>query len=55
VRSTAFDPDVPVLPDSAKILTIDRLEAPFNPAAPRYIQQEIAWEAMQALLSQVGI
>ncbi|RKH81023.1 hypothetical protein D7Y13_43165, partial [Corallococcus praedator] len=36
VRSTAFDPDVPVLPESVKILSIDRLEAPYNPAQPRY-------------------
>lgn len=55
VRSTAFDPDVPVLPESAKILTIDRLEAPFNPADPRYIQQAIDWDAMQALLAEIGV
>lgn len=55
VRSTAFDPDVPVLPESAKILTIDRLEAPFNPANPRYIQRAIDWETMQTLLAEVGI
>jgi len=55
MRSTASDPDVPVLPASAKILTIDRLEAPFNPAAPRYIQQGIIWESMQSLLAQAGI
>ncbi|MBD2089731.1 hypothetical protein H6F67_07675 [Microcoleus sp. FACHB-1515] len=55
VRSTAFDPDVPVLPESAKILTIDRLEAPFNPADPRYIQQAIDWDAMQMLLAAVGV
>lgn len=55
VRSTAFDPDVPVLPESAKILTIDRLEAPFHPLNPRYIQQAIDWETMQSLLAEVGV
>lgn len=55
VRSTAFDPDVPVLPESAKILTIDRLEAPFNPADPRYISEAIDWERMQTLLAEVGV
>lgn len=55
MRPTAFDPDVPVLPDEAKILSIDRIASPYNPEAPRYIQQGISWEAMQALLSDVGI
>lgn len=54
-RPTAFDPDVPVLPDEAKILAIDRLEGPFNPHQPRYLQQGIAWEAFQALLAEVGV
>ena len=54
-RPTAFDPDVPVLPDGAKILSIDRIQSPYNPEAPRYIQQGISWEAMQTLLSEVGI
>ncbi|NJN22693.1 MAG: hypothetical protein HC812_17865, partial [Leptolyngbya sp. RL_3_1] len=28
---TAFDPDVPVLPPTAEITAIDRLQAPYNP------------------------
>ncbi|MCM0591246.1 MAG: DUF7734 family protein [Gloeotrichia echinulata DVL01] len=55
MRPTAFDPDVPVLPDGAKILSIDRIKSPYNPEAPRYIQQGLSWEAMQTLLSEVGI
>lgn len=55
MRPTAFDPDVPVLPDEAKILSIDRIASPYNPEAPRYIQQGISWEAMQTLLSDVGL
>jgi hypothetical protein len=43
MRSTAFDPDVPVISDRAEILTIDRLSAPYNPNQPNYIQQAIAW------------
>jgi hypothetical protein len=54
-RSTAFDPDVPVLPDEANIKSIDRLASPYNPQTPRYIQQGLSWEAMQVLLSEVGI
>ncbi|MBN3961237.1 hypothetical protein [Nostoc sp. NMS8] len=55
MRPTAFDADVPVLPDGANILNIDRVASPYNPEAPRYIQQGISWEAMEALLLEVGI
>ncbi|SRR5579883_1348979 len=54
MHSTAYDPDVPVLSDEAKIIGIDRVASPYNPEAPRYIQQELSWEAMQVLLSEVG-
>lgn len=52
---TAFDPDVPVLPDDADIQEIDRLESPYNPNAPRYIQQGLSWEAFERLLAEVGV
>ena len=52
MRPTAFDPDVPVLPPEAKIITIDRVASPYNPDAPRYIQQGLTWETMQQLLSE---
>ncbi|MEY3223691.1 MAG: hypothetical protein ACLBM1_16530 [Cuspidothrix sp.] len=55
MRPTAFDPDVPVLPDTAKIITIDRIASPYNPEAPRYLQQKISWEEMQVLLAEEGI
>ncbi|MEJ6481762.1 hypothetical protein N0Y54_10580 [Nostoc punctiforme UO1] len=55
MRPTAFDADVPVLPDGAIILNIDRVASPYNPEAPRYIQQGISWEAMETLLSEVGV
>jgi hypothetical protein len=55
MRPTAFDPDVPVLPDEANILSIDRVASPYNPEAPRYIQQGLSWEAMEALLLEVGV
>ena len=54
-RATAFDPDVPVLPDEAMILTIDRLEGPFNPHQPHYLEREISWEAFQVLLAEAGV
>jgi hypothetical protein len=55
MRSTAFDPDVPVLPDEAKILTIDRVASPYNPDAPRYIQKGLSWDNLQVLLSESGV
>ena len=55
MRPTAFDPDVPVLPDDAKIISIDRVASPYNPAAPRYIQQGLTWETIQPLLSEMGV
>ena len=48
MRSTAFDPDVPVIPDHAEILFIDRLTAPYKPNQPNYIQQEITWEQFKS-------
>ena len=55
MRPTAYDPDVPVLPDTAKIITIDRIASPYNPDAPLYLQQDISWKDMQVLLSKVGV
>ncbi|BAZ80820.1 hypothetical protein PN497_15185 [Sphaerospermopsis kisseleviana CS-549] len=55
MRPTAFDPDVPILPDDAIIVAIDRIASPYNPESPRYIQQGISWEAMEALLLEVGV
>ncbi|MBW4693084.1 MAG: hypothetical protein KME27_15125 [Lyngbya sp. HA4199-MV5] len=55
VRSTAFDPDLPVLPENAVIQSIDRLQSPYDPNHPRYLQQGLTWEAMQPLLGSVGV
>ncbi|KOR36200.1 MULTISPECIES: DUF7734 family protein [Planktothricoides] len=55
MRPTAFDPDVPVLPDTAEILTIDRLQGPLNPTNPIYIEQGLTWETIQPLLEAVGL
>lgn len=55
MRPTAFDPDVPVLPQDATILTIDRLTSPYDPNQPHYIQQGLTWETMQPLLAEADI
>lgn len=55
MRSTAFDPDVPVLPDGSEIRSIDRLEGPYDPAAPRYLAQNLSQQDMENLLSAAGV
>ncbi|MEB3826738.1 DUF7734 family protein [Phormidium sp. CCY1219] len=55
MRPTAFDPDVPVLPDRAKIIKIDRLKGPLNPNQPQYIDRGLTWETIQPLLEEVGV
>lgn len=44
VRSTSADPDVPVLPDDAVIVAIDRLTGPYQPDCPNYIERQISWD-----------
>jgi hypothetical protein len=55
MRSTASDPDVPVLPEDAEILAIDRLHAPYDLSNPRYIQQGLTWDEMRSLLQGMGL
>jgi hypothetical protein len=55
MHPTAADPDIPVLPDEAEIISIDRVESPYNPKIPRYIQQGLTWEEMRSLLAEVGL
>lgn len=55
MRPTAFDPEVPVLPDEAKILSIDRVASPYNHQSPLYIQRGLTWETIQPLLSEANI
>lgn len=55
MRATAVDPDVPVLPDTAIIIAIDRLQGPYDPANPVYIEQGLTVEALEPLLQRVGV
>lgn len=55
MRPTAFDPDVPVLPEEAEIESIDRLQGPYDPAQPVYLEQGIAWEVLDARFRALGI
>lgn len=53
--ATAFDPDVPVLPPEAEIITIDRLQGPYIPEAPRYLEQDVSWPIFADRLSEAGL
>jgi hypothetical protein len=55
VKATAFDPDLPVLAENAVIHSIDRLQSPYDPNHPHYIQQGLTWEEMQLLLDALGV
>jgi hypothetical protein len=55
MNPTSSDPDVPVLPDFALVQSIDRLESPYNPNSPRFIQQGLSWDAFEPLLQAAGV
>ncbi|MGF1515586.1 MAG: hypothetical protein ACFB5Z_18065 [Elainellaceae cyanobacterium] len=55
MRPTAFDPDVPILPPTADILAIDRLEGPYDPSNPKLIEGGLTREQIEPLLAQVGV
>ena len=55
MRPTAFDVDTPILPENATILSIDRLQGPYDPAHPQYLQQGLSWEDFLPHLTQLGL
>lgn len=48
VRSTDYDPDVPLLPEGAEIVAIARLRGPYQPENPQYLDQNLTWEDFSA-------
>ncbi|USR91541.1 hypothetical protein NEA10_02090 [Phormidium yuhuli AB48] len=55
MRPTASDPDVPIIPEQARLDQIDRLHSPYLPDEPRYIEQGLTWETMQPYLQELGV
>lgn len=55
MRPTAFDPEVPTLPPQAVVTQIDRLEGPYQPFSPRYIEQGLSLDAFTSRLLAVGL
>lgn len=54
-RPTAYDPDVPVLPPAAEITAIARLQSPYQPENPQYLEQNISWPHMEQRLQVLGL
>ena len=55
MRPTAFDPEVPVLPDAAVIEKIDRLKGPYLPDAPEYLEEDISLRDFVTRLNGLGL
>lgn len=55
MRQTEFDPDIPVLPENAAIVQIDRLKSPYVPEQPVYLEQGLSWAQMEVYLTQLGL
>ena len=55
MHPTNYDPDIPVIEDNAKIISIDRLASPYDPAQPNYIQTGLTLSEMEQLLAEKGI
>ncbi|MEB3209742.1 MAG: hypothetical protein VKL39_00240 [Leptolyngbyaceae bacterium] len=55
MRSTAYDPDVPVIPEGADIVSIDRLKGPYTPDHPHYLQSGLSVDTVQPLLENAGV
>jgi hypothetical protein len=55
MRPTAADPEVPVLPAEAVILSLDRLQGPYQPDNPQYLEQDIPWAEFSDRLQALGL
>ncbi|MEL7504099.1 MAG: hypothetical protein AAFN18_16710 [Cyanobacteria bacterium J06554_6] len=55
MRPTAFDPDVPTIPEQATIAEIDRLQGPYQPDSPQYLEQAIPWSEFKQRLEVLGL
>lgn len=50
MKPTEFNPDVPMLSDTANIISIDRIQSPYNPNNPNYIEKGLTWKQIESLL-----
>lgn len=55
MNPTVTDPDIPLLPATAKIISIDRLVSPYNLNAPQYLEQGLSWTEIENRLDQLNL
>ena len=54
-RPTTYDPDIPVIEENAKIISIDRLASPYDPVSPQHIQTGITLSEMERFLIEAKV
>ena len=54
-RPTTYDPDIPVIEENAKIISIDRVASPYNPVKPEYIQTGLTLPEMEQFLVEAQV
>jgi hypothetical protein len=55
MHPTDFNPDNPVFSPNAELISIDRIQSPYLPNNPNYIEQNLPWSAMAQHLIAAGI
>ena len=55
MRPTAFDPEVPTLPADAAIYQIDRLQGPYQPQSPQFLERGLSLEEFLEQLTAMGL
>ena len=55
INFTDSDPDIPILSETAVILSIDRLLSPYNPVSPNYLEKGLSWDEMLERLTHLSL
>ncbi len=55
INFTDSDPDIPIVSETAVILSIDRLLSPYNPNSPNYLEKGLTWERMLERLNDLNL
>ncbi|MEM8675471.1 MAG: hypothetical protein AAGF83_16590 [Cyanobacteria bacterium P01_G01_bin.67] len=55
MKSTSFDPDIPVIAADSQITSLDRLASPYDPQNPQYIESGISLAAIEIILDEMNL
>ena len=55
MRATDYDPDVPIITQGDRIISIDRLASPYDPSNPQYIESGLTVQAMESILRELDL